>query len=170
MASSSWAVRARPAAATAHETDRLSIAAMSCSRRSAFLQAFCPACSSTAWRRWRRRSSVLGCRRRPGSPGFRSYRSRESRSSYNGLLVFLFIAMSASLAAVAIHRLASRSVRSAAMGLRLSGRQPRGAIYGGELRPANPPRFRRFRFPGEREGRDAGAWGLRPARLYGRHA
>jgi len=35
----------------------------------------------------------------------------ESRSSYNGLLVFLFIALSASLAAFAIHRLASRAVR-----------------------------------------------------------
>ena len=37
----------------------------------------------------------------------------ESRSSYNGLLVFLFIAASASLAAVAIHRLASNVVRRA---------------------------------------------------------
>ncbi len=34
-----------------------------------------------------------------------------SRSSYNGLLVFLFIAISGSLAAYAIHRLASRAVR-----------------------------------------------------------
>ena len=37
----------------------------------------------------------------------------ESRSSYNGLLVFLFIAASASLAAYAIHRLASRELRRA---------------------------------------------------------
>ncbi|MGB3579587.1 MAG: hydrogenase 4 subunit B [Roseiarcus sp.] len=37
----------------------------------------------------------------------------ESRSSYNGLLVFLFISASASLAAVAIHRLASDAVRKA---------------------------------------------------------
>ncbi|MBV8652563.1 MAG: hydrogenase 4 subunit B, partial [Alphaproteobacteria bacterium] len=37
----------------------------------------------------------------------------ESRSSYNGLLVFLFITLSASLAAYAIHRLASRAVRRA---------------------------------------------------------
>lgn len=37
----------------------------------------------------------------------------ESRSSYNGLLVFLFIALSASLAAFAIHRLASRALRRA---------------------------------------------------------
>ncbi len=37
----------------------------------------------------------------------------ESRSSYNGLLVLLFIATSASLAAVTIHRLASRALRRA---------------------------------------------------------
>ncbi|MEX0852525.1 MAG: hydrogenase 4 subunit B [Bauldia sp.] len=36
-----------------------------------------------------------------------------SRSSYNGLLVFLFIATSAGLAAVAIHRFASHAVRRA---------------------------------------------------------
>ncbi len=36
-----------------------------------------------------------------------------SRSSYNGLLVFLFITFSASASAYAIHRLASRSVRRA---------------------------------------------------------
>jgi formate hydrogenlyase subunit 3/multisubunit Na+/H+ antiporter MnhD subunit len=37
----------------------------------------------------------------------------ESRSSYNGLLVFLFIAASASLGIFAIHRLASRALRRA---------------------------------------------------------
>jgi hypothetical protein len=37
----------------------------------------------------------------------------EGRSSYNGLLVFAFIAASATIAAVAIHRLASRAVRRA---------------------------------------------------------
>ena len=37
----------------------------------------------------------------------------ESRSSYNALLVFLFIASSASIAATAIHRLASHAVRRA---------------------------------------------------------
>jgi hydrogenase-4 component B len=35
----------------------------------------------------------------------------ESRSSYDGLLVFLFIAVAASLTAIAIHRLASRALR-----------------------------------------------------------
>jgi len=37
----------------------------------------------------------------------------EARSSYNGLLVFLFVAFSASFAAFIIHRFASRSVRRA---------------------------------------------------------
>jgi formate hydrogenlyase subunit 3/multisubunit Na+/H+ antiporter MnhD subunit len=37
----------------------------------------------------------------------------ESRSSYNGLLVFFFIAASASLAAVVIHRFASNAIRRA---------------------------------------------------------
>jgi hypothetical protein len=37
----------------------------------------------------------------------------ESRSSYNGLLVFLFIAISASLAASVIHRFASAALRRA---------------------------------------------------------
>jgi len=37
----------------------------------------------------------------------------ESHSSYNGLLVFLFVATAASLAAFSIHRLASREVRRA---------------------------------------------------------
>jgi hypothetical protein len=35
----------------------------------------------------------------------------ESRSSYNGLLVFVFVAMSGSIAAFAIHRLASDKIR-----------------------------------------------------------
>ena len=37
----------------------------------------------------------------------------ESRSSYNGLLVFVFVVMSGSLAAFAIHRLASDRLRRA---------------------------------------------------------
>jgi len=37
----------------------------------------------------------------------------EARSSYNGLLIFLFIVASASLAVLAIHRFASRALRRA---------------------------------------------------------
>ena len=67
----------------------------------------------------------------------------ESRSSYNGLLVFIFIALSGSLAAFAIHRLASRpAAPRAGLGLRLSRPEPGDAIHRVELRPADPPRLR----------------------------
>ncbi len=46
-----------------------------------------------------------------GVPWFSIVPIAESRSSYNGLLVFLFITSSASLAAFAIHRLASHALR-----------------------------------------------------------
>ena len=50
----------------------------------------------------------------------------ESRSSYDGLLVFLFIAISALLAATAIHRLASRAFAAwPGLGLRLPGAELR---------------------------------------------
>jgi formate hydrogenlyase subunit 3/multisubunit Na+/H+ antiporter MnhD subunit len=39
----------------------------------------------------------------------------ESRSSYNGLLVFLFVALSTGIAVLGIHRLASRAVRRSAI-------------------------------------------------------
>ncbi len=52
-------------------------------------------------------------RRRSAQPWLSIVPIAESRSSYNGLLVLLFIAVSASLAAVVIHRLASRAVRRA---------------------------------------------------------
>ena len=51
------------------------------------------------------------CRCRPRSPGCRSCRSRESRSSYNGLLVFVFITVSTLIAVEIIHRFASRALR-----------------------------------------------------------
>jgi formate hydrogenlyase subunit 3/multisubunit Na+/H+ antiporter MnhD subunit len=48
-----------------------------------------------------------------GIPWLSTVPIAESRSSYNGLLVFAFVAASASLAAFAIHRFASRAVRRA---------------------------------------------------------
>ena len=66
-----------------------------------------------AWRLSCKPLSADACRRRRASHGSPSCRSRESRSSYNGLLVFFFITASASLAAYAIHRLASRALRRA---------------------------------------------------------
>jgi hydrogenase-4 component B len=48
-----------------------------------------------------------------GIPWLSTIPIAESRSSYNGLLVFVFVTASASLAAFAIHRLASQAVRRA---------------------------------------------------------
>jgi hydrogenase-4 component B len=48
-----------------------------------------------------------------GIPWLSTIPIAESRSSYNGLLVFVFVTASASLAAFAIHRLASHAVRRA---------------------------------------------------------
>ena len=48
-----------------------------------------------------------------GVDGSRSCRSPQSRSSYNGLLVFLFMVVSGALAAAAIHRFASDRLRRA---------------------------------------------------------
>ena len=56
----------------------------------------------------RRRWSAARMPARRRSPGSRSCRSAASRSSYNGLLVFLFIAAVGLARRVAIHRLASR--------------------------------------------------------------
>ena len=53
------------------------------------------------------------CRCSSAFPGSRRCPIAESRSSYNGLLVFVFVTASASLAAFAIHRFASRAVRRA---------------------------------------------------------
>ena len=80
----------------AHEADRCSLAAMFVSRRAV------PARRHPAGPRHRRaraggrrRSSAAACRRRPASPWLSIVPIAESRSSYNGLLVFLFIAVSA---------------------------------------------------------------------------
>ncbi|NQV61189.1 MAG: hydrogenase 4 subunit B [Alphaproteobacteria bacterium] len=48
-----------------------------------------------------------------GAPWFSIVPITESRSSYNGALVFFFIAISASLAVLVIHRFASRALRRA---------------------------------------------------------
>jgi NADH:ubiquinone oxidoreductase subunit 5 (subunit L)/multisubunit Na+/H+ antiporter MnhA subunit len=100
-----------PQAATAVEVDRWSLAAM------AGLAALCivagllpglaidglaPAVASLAGERMPQQL---------GAPWLTIVPIAESRSSYNGLLVFLFICASAGLAAVAIHRLASQALR-----------------------------------------------------------
>jgi formate hydrogenlyase subunit 3/multisubunit Na+/H+ antiporter MnhD subunit len=102
-----------PVAATAQETDRFSLAAMF------FLAALClvagilpglfidglmPAVQAMVGGRMPVQTGVDWLSIVPIA---------ESRSSYNGLLVFLFMAISGTLAAVAIHRLASNRLRRA---------------------------------------------------------
>jgi formate hydrogenlyase subunit 3/multisubunit Na+/H+ antiporter MnhD subunit len=102
-----------PAAAEAGETDRYALAAM------AVLAALCliagifpgvvmdglsPLAQGFAGGRLPAQSGIAWLSIVPIEPG---------RSSYNGLLVFLFIATSAGFAAVAIHRFASHAVRRA---------------------------------------------------------
>ena len=66
-----------------------------------------------------------------------------ARSSYNGLLVFLFIAASASLTALVVHRFASRAATPrAGLGLRLSRSAARDAVHRRQLRATDPPRVR----------------------------
>ena len=107
--------RARtPAAANAQETDSNSLAAMYFLAALClvagilpgfFIDALAPVANSAGRR--------AACRIRRASTGSRSCRSRESRSSYNGLLVFVFVVLSGSIAAFAIHRLASDRLRRA---------------------------------------------------------
>ena len=101
------------AAERAHETDRLSISAMFvlaalCLIAGVFPGVFIDALAPVV-------NNLVGDRMpvQIGIDWLSIVPIAESRSSYNGLLVFLFISASASLAAVAIHRLASDVVRKA---------------------------------------------------------
>ena len=121
-----------PAAEHAQETDRFSLAAMFCLRRALpdrrhpaglFIDALAPVAEA-----------LLGERMpvQRGVDWLSIVPIAESRSSYNGLLVFIFMLLSGSLAAFAIHRLASDKLRrGAGLGLRLSGLR---------ARPRNTPR------------------------------
>jgi hydrogenase-4 component B len=104
--------RARqPAAAQANETDRWSLAAMlvlaavclvAGTLPGYFIDALAPVVTAFVGERMPLQSGIDWHSIVPIA---------ESRSSYNGLLVFLFIAISGSLAAFAIHRLASAALR-----------------------------------------------------------
>ena len=85
-----------------------------------------PASSSTRWRRSCKAWSAAACRRRAAIPWLSIVPIAESRSSYNGLLVFVFIAISTLAAVEIIHRFASRArAPRSGLGLRLSGRRAR---------------------------------------------
>ncbi|CAN5347853.1 hydrogenase 4 subunit B [soil metagenome] len=99
------------AAAEAHEVDRFSLAAMA-ALAILFLLAFI-----LPWGFGDDRAphppQLVGTRMplQTGQPWFSIIPIAESRSSYNGGLVLLFIAASASLAVLAIHRFASQAAR-----------------------------------------------------------
>jgi formate hydrogenlyase subunit 3/multisubunit Na+/H+ antiporter MnhD subunit len=102
-----------PAAANAREVDRFSLGAMFAFALLCLLAGILPgfvidALAPVA-------ESMVGSRMPPQAamPWLSIVPVAESRSSYNGLLVFLFIAASASIAAFAIHRLASHALRRA---------------------------------------------------------
>jgi hydrogenase-4 component B len=106
--------RARtPAAARAQETDRFSLAAMFCFAALCliagivpgfFIDALAPVVQALVGDRMPVQSGVEWLSIVPIA---------ESRSSYNGLLVFVFMVLSGGLAAWAIHRLASDRLRRA---------------------------------------------------------
>jgi NADH:ubiquinone oxidoreductase subunit 5 (subunit L)/multisubunit Na+/H+ antiporter MnhA subunit len=98
-------------AAAAREVDRFSIAAMAILAGLCllfgifpgyFIDALAPVVQATVGGRMPAQASI---------PWLSLAPIAESRSSYNGLLVFVFIGVSAALAVFVIHRLASRSLR-----------------------------------------------------------
>ena len=102
-----------PVAATAHDVDRWSVAAMAVLATLCLLAGILPgflidALAPVA-------SALVGQGMPPqhGMAWLSIVPIAESRSSYNGLLIFGFVAGSAAIAALAIHRLASSVVRRA---------------------------------------------------------
>ncbi|MHB1101601.1 MAG: hydrogenase 4 subunit B [Devosia sp.] len=100
-----------PAAERAHEVDRYSLAAMSILGGLCLLAGILPGLVIDGLS-----PVVMGLvgQRMPVQtevPWLSLVPIAESRSSYNGLLVFIFIVVSASLAAYVIHRFASRALR-----------------------------------------------------------
>ena len=147
-----------PAAERASETDRFSLAAMFFLAAlclvvgilpGVFIDALAPV--STA---------LIGARMPPqiGAQWLSIVPIAASRSSYDGLLVFLFMAAVGHARGVCdppprLRPLAPR----AGLGLRLSRLEPGDAIHRHELRAADPPRVRHFCVPRPRAGRHAAA-------------
>jgi formate hydrogenlyase subunit 3/multisubunit Na+/H+ antiporter MnhD subunit/formate hydrogenlyase subunit 4 len=94
-----------------------------------------------------------------------------ARSSYNGLLVLLFVVLSASAAAYVIHRFASHAVRRAlGLGLRLSRSEPYHPVQRRQLRAADSPGLRHACLSGARAGRHATARRPPPGTVAPAHA
>jgi hydrogenase-4 component B len=103
----------RPVAAAAKETDRFSLAAMSLLAALCLVAGILPGLFIDALAPVD--TALIGAHMPPqiGVQWLAIVPIAASRSSYDGLLVFLFIAMSGALAAFAIHRLASDRLRRA---------------------------------------------------------
>jgi NADH:ubiquinone oxidoreductase subunit 5 (subunit L)/multisubunit Na+/H+ antiporter MnhA subunit len=103
-----------PEAAAAHETDGFSLAAMAGLASLCLLSGILPGVLIDGLAPAVGQLVDNNMPRQLAEPWLSIVPIIESRSSYNGLLVFLFIAASTSIAVVAIHRLASRAVRRSA--------------------------------------------------------
>ena len=101
------------AAAAAHEVDPYSLAVMGVLAALCLLAGILPGEVIDALAPAARMLVGAAMPEQTGAPWLTIVPIAESRSSYNGLLVFVFIAVSGGLAALAIHRLASRAVRRA---------------------------------------------------------
>jgi hypothetical protein len=99
------------AAAGAHEVDRFSLAAMFILAALCLLAGILPGLAIDALAPVA--TQMLGSRMpaQAGQPWLSIVPIAESRSSYNGLLVMVFITLAASLAVYVIHRLASHALR-----------------------------------------------------------
>ena len=99
------------AAEAAHEVDRFSLAAMSILAVLCLLAGILPGLAIDALAPVA--TEILGSRMpaQTGQPWLSIVPIAESRSSYNGLLVMVFITATASLAVYVIHRFASRALR-----------------------------------------------------------
>ena len=139
--------------------------------RSASSLASCPASS---WMRSRPQSQALSgerCRRRPACNGSRSCRSRRAAAPTTGCSSSCSSLSRRRSRLRAIHRFASRPAAArAALGLRLSRRQPGDAIHSRQLRAADPARVRHRRVPRPRARRDAAARRHPPGAVQGRSA
>jgi hydrogenase-4 component B len=102
-----------PAAERAREVDRLSLTAMFILAALCVFAGILPGLMIDALAPVTQ--SLVGDRMpsQMGIPWLSIVPIAEARSSYNGLLVFIFVALSATMAALTIHRFASRSLRRA---------------------------------------------------------
>ncbi len=110
---------------------------------------------------WRRRCGRWSAQSMPAQlalPWLSLVPVAAARSSYNGLLIFAFIAAATWLAVIAVHRFASqRFAPRAGLGLRLSRCAPDDAVQRRELCPADPPRVRHDAVRRARDGDAAAA-------------